>query len=87
MLGITCEISANIWSIWGPLGPNLDGFCANNTIKTKIRIFTLRKLPKTKCANSLAQEASNLGPKRGRITVEFHIYSLGFLELLPGQPL
>ncbi len=54
--------------ICGPFGPNLDGFCANNTTKTKIGEFSLW----TKCATFrfvplLAQEPSNLGPNEPQI--------------------
>ena len=36
--------------ICGPLGPNFDGFCANNTTKTKIGTFNLWKVPHSRKA-------------------------------------
>ncbi len=56
--------------ICGPFGPNFDGFCANNTTKTKIGAFSLWKVPNVPLfvfVPLLAQEQSNLGPNGPQI--------------------
>ena len=59
--------------ICGPLGPNFDGFCANNTTKMKVGVFSLWKVPHSRNVPLfdflplLAQEPSNLGPKEAEL--------------------
>ncbi len=72
---IFCEISANMWSIQGP---NFDGFCTNNTTKTKNGTFSLLcgtfqrpKVPIFVFVPLLAQEPSNLGPNGPHIGWDF----------------
>ena len=62
--------------IYGPLGPNFDGFCANNNTKTNYAepskdyqgVEGKRpKVPIFVFVPLLAQEPSNLGPKEAEL--------------------
>ncbi len=77
-----CVSNVKAQSICGPLGPNFDGFCANNTTKTKIGVFSLWKVllcgtfqrpnvPLFVFMPLLAQEPSNLGPNGPQIGWDF----------------
>ena len=63
----TTRFTPNVKSqpICGPLGPNFDGFCANNT--TKRKIGALPNVPLFVFVSLLAQEPSNLGPNGPQI--------------------
>ncbi len=58
--------------ICGPLGPNFDGFCANNTTKTKSGTFR-PNLPIFVFCAIISTGATKLKPKRGKITVKAHM--------------
>ncbi len=60
--------------ICGPLGPNFDGFCRNNTTKMRSGTFVFVPL--------LAQELSNLDPKEAELPLRLTSDSLFLQNLL-----